>query len=390
MSGEGRTRRPERTPSAPAPRATGGVVRLGLIPAPDTPEKIAQELASELPDLLGSRVDGSVSWEVPVVVDPLTGTGKEAPEILDECRKKLLSEGWDLALCLTDLPFYRGGRLVAADVSSERGVGGLSLPAMGALRLRRRAREATLRLAQELYEKVHEPETDATLPKRSPRSTGFVGPFRRVDPPDEDMKAMDVDARFAATGSLGHIGLWSGMVLANSPWRMLPAFKGAIAAAFATGAYALVITTLWLLADSVGWARLLLLMIAAIVAMVAWIIVAHHLWERPNDPDQQKWAALYNGVTVLTVASAVLCAYAILFALILLAAWVFVPGDYFQTILKHPVGFGEYLTLSWLAASLATVAGALGASLEEEETVRKASYGYRQRRRHENDDAETQ
>jgi hypothetical protein len=31
------------------------------------------------------------------------------------------------------------------------------------------------------------------------------------------------------------------MVLANRPWKMLPAFKGAIAAAFATGAYALVI-----------------------------------------------------------------------------------------------------------------------------------------------------
>jgi hypothetical protein len=197
------------------------------------------------------------------------------------------------------------------------------------------------------------------------------------------MEAMDVDARFAATGPLGHIGLWSGMVLANRPWRMLPAFKGAIAAAFATGAYVLVITTLWLLADSVGWARLLLLMVTALVAMVAWIIVAHHLWERPEDPDQQKWAPLYNGVTVLTVTSAVLCAYAILFALIFVAAWVFVPGDYFQTILKHPVGFGEYLTLSWLAASLATVAGALGASLEDEETVRRAAYGYRQRRRQE-------
>jgi hypothetical protein len=124
--------------------------------------------------------------------------------------------------------------------------------------------------------------------------------------------------------------------------------------------------------------------------MVAWIIVAHHLWESPQDPDQRKWAALYNGVTVLTVSVAVLAAYAILFALIFLAAWVFVPGAYFQTILKHPVGFGEYLTLSWLAASLATVAGALGASLEDEETVREASYGYRQRRRHEDDEDQSQ
>jgi hypothetical protein len=93
-------------------------------------------------------------------------------------------------------------------------------------------------------------------------------------------------------------------------------------------------------------------------------------------------------VSVLTVTSAVLCAYAILFALIFLAAWVFVPGSYFQTILKHPVGLGEYLTLSWLAASLATVAGAVGASLEDEETVREAAYGYRQRRRSKANDRE--
>jgi hypothetical protein len=199
------------------------------------------------------------------------------------------------------------------------------------------------------------------------------------------MKAMDVEARFAATGALGHLRLWAGMVLANRPWKMLPAFKGAIAAAFATGAYVLVISSIWLLADSVGWARLLALMVAALMAMVAWIIVAHNLWERPSDREQRKWAALYNGVSVLTVSAAVLLAYAILFALIFLAAWLFVPGAYFQSALKHPVGFGEYVTLAWLGTSLATVAGALGASLEDEEKVREASYGYRQRRGHEED-----
>jgi hypothetical protein len=366
-----------------------GAVTLGLIPAPDIPEKIANEIAEELGKLLSRRVDATVSWEVPVVTDPLTGSGREAPEILDVCRERMLREGWDLAICLTDLPVYRGGRLVAADVSGQREVAGLSLPALGAMRLRPKALELTLHLATELYARTKDTDP-GDPPGRGPRSAVSVGPFRRVEPPDEDMRAMDVDVRFAAPGARGRLGLLAGMVLANRPWKMLPAFKGAIAAAFATGAYALVITTLWLLADSVGWARLLLLMVTAIVAMVAWIIVAHHLWERPEDPDQQKWAALYNGVTVLTVSMAVLIAYAILFALIFLAAWVFVPGGYFQTILKHPVGFGEYLTLSWLAASLATVAGALGASLEDEETVREASYGYRQRRRHEDDEDEAQ
>jgi hypothetical protein len=319
-----------------------------------------------------------------VVVDPLTGTDREAPEILDACRERRLSEGWDLALCLTDLPVYRSGTLVVADVSAKRGVAGLSLPALGATRLRPRTREATLRLAHELYARTKEPDSEAT-PGRGPGSAGFVGPFRRVDPPDDDMKAMDVDARFAATGAFGRLRLWAGMVLANRPWRMLPAFKGAIAAAFATGAYALVIPSLWLVADSMGWARLLALMVAAIVAMVVWIIVAHHLWERPADREQRKWAPLYNGVTVLTISAAVLSAYAILFVLICLSAWVFVPGAYFQSTLKHLAGIGEYVTLAWLGTSLATVAGALGASLEHEERVRAASYGHRQRRRHEDD-----
>jgi hypothetical protein len=362
-----------------------GSVSLGLIPAPDIPEKIARELASQLPELLTNRVDGDVGWEVPVVVDPLTGTDREAPEILDECRERMLREGWDLAVCLTDLPVCRSGTLVAADMSAGRGVASLSLPALGAMRLRPRVRELTLQLAGELYERTKEPGADDP-PARGSQPTGSVGSFRRVDPPDEDMKAMDVEARFASPGVLGHLRLWSGMVLANRPWKMLPAFKGAIAAAFATGAYVLAISSMWLLADAVGFLRLLALMAVAIVGMVAWIIIAHHLWERPEDPQQRRWAPLYNGVTVLSVSAAVLLAYAILFALLFVAAWVFVPGSYFQSTLKHPIGFGEYLTLSWLGASLATVAGALGASLEDEERVREASYGYRQRRRHEDDD----
>ena len=104
---------------------------------------MARELAPQLPKLLENRVDGDVSWEVPVVVDPLTGTDREAPEILDVRRERMLGEGWDLAICLTDLPVYRDGTLVAADVSAKRGVAGLSLPAMGAMRLRPKARDLT-------------------------------------------------------------------------------------------------------------------------------------------------------------------------------------------------------------------------------------------------------
>jgi hypothetical protein len=60
---------------------------------------------------------------------------------------------------------------------------------------------------------------------------------------------------------------------------------------------------------------------------------------------------------------------------------IFVPSGYFQSTLQHPVDFGDYLTLAWMATSLATVAGALGSSLEDERTVREVAYGYRQQQR---------
>ena len=97
---------------------------------------------------------------------------------------------------------------------------------------------------------------------------------------------------------------------------------------------------MWLLADAVGFWRLLLLMVTAIVAMVVWIIIAHHLWERPEDRERREWASLGRGERA-DVSAAVLLAYAILFALLFVAAWVFVPGSYFQSTLKHPVGLGS-------------------------------------------------
>jgi hypothetical protein len=64
-------------------------------------------------------------------------------------------------------------------------------------------------------------------------------------------------------------------------------------------------------------------------------------------------------------------------------AGIFVDRSFLESILQHPVGFGDYMKLAWITASLATVAGALGSGLEDEETVRDATYGYRQRRRNE-------
>jgi hypothetical protein len=98
--------------------------------------------------------------------------------------------------------------------------------------------------------------------------------------------------------------------------------------------------------------------------------------------------ALYNAATALTLAVAVLFSYAVLFVLVLVAALIFLDSGFMQTILGHSVGLGNYVVLAWVATSLATVAGALGSGLEDAETVREATYGYRQQLRKEPDDPE--
>jgi hypothetical protein len=381
------------------PPAHDRSVALGLIPAPEMPHRLAQELSTKLPELLSRRVDERVSWEVSVICDPLTGSDPDAVRVIDAGRERMDEEGWNLAICLTDLPIRTDGRPVVATVSTAYNVAVLSLPPLGVTLLRRRVREATLQLVSELYEgspelgrageyrdaaegnsgQVRRPGSRAhRLVER--RLTELISPIRRIAPTNEEDD--EVDVRFVSPKVRGHLRLLAGMVLANRPWRLFTTMKGTLAAAFATAAYALVMPIIWQMADSLSWVRLLALMVLAVVAMVVWIIVAHHLWERPAAQEEaREQAALYNASTALTLGVAVLFSYAVLFVLVLLAAGFFLESGFLQSNLGHPVGVSDYVRLAWMATSLATVAGALGSGLEDEETVREATYGYRQQRR---------
>ena len=381
------------------PPAHDRSVALGLIPAPEMPHRLAQELSTKLPELLSRRVDERVSWEVSVICDPLTGSDPDAVRVIDGGRERMEEEGWNLAICLTDLPIRTDGRPVVATVSTAYNVAVLSLPPLGVTLLRRRVREATLQLVSELYEgspelgrageyrdaaegnsgQVRRPGSRAhRLVER--RLTELISPIRRIAPTNEEDD--EVDVRFVSPKVRGHLRLLAGMVLANRPWRLFTTMKGTLAAAFATAAYALVMPIIWQMADSLSWVRLLALMVLAVVAMVVWIIVAHHLWERPAAQEEaREQAALYNASTALTLSVAVLFSYAVLFVLVLLAAGFFLESGFLQSNLGHPVGVSDYVRLAWMATSLATVAGALGSGLEDEETVREATYGYRQQRR---------
>ena len=67
------------------------------------------------------------------------------------------------------------------------------------------------------------------------------------------------------------------------------------------------------------------------------------------------------------------------------AAAVVIDAGVLREVLGHHAGVGDYAAVAWMASSLATVAGGLGAGLESDEAVREAAYGYRVERTSERD-----
>lgn len=152
-------------------------------------------------------------------------------------------------------------------------------------------------------------------------------------------------------------------------------------AAFATGAVSLAYTTIWQLSATMGPWRLSAATILASGAMIAWLILNHKLWERPHSAGERERAALYNVATVVTLAIGVAVLHIGLFILLLLTAWWTLPPQLVAQNIGHPVGVSTLLMLAWLAAAVATLGGALGSGLEDDEAVKAAAYGVRQRRR---------
>ena len=109
---------------------------------------------------------------------------------------------------------------------------------------------------------------------------------------------------------------------------------------------------------------------------MAWLIVAHDLWEKPDRETSAELARMFNLGTILTLTLATAVSYVVLFAGTVLAAALLIDTSVLEQTLQRPVHFTDYLTLAWIISSLATVGGAIGSGLEDEETVRAAAYGY--------------
>ncbi|MET8357891.1 hypothetical protein [Micromonospora sp. NPDC005171] len=168
----------------------------------------------------------------------------------------------------------------------------------------------------------------------------------------------------------------TGMVRANRPGRALLGLSKLLVGAFGTAAFALTTDTIWQIGDALGGLRLTVIMLLGLTALVAWLIVAHDLWEKPDRETSADLARLFNLGTVLTLTLATAVSYVVLLVGTVLAGALLIDTSVLEQTLQRPTSFSDYLTLAWITSSLATVGGAIGSGLENEETVRAAAYGY--------------
>lgn len=258
----------------------------------------------------------------------------------------------------------------------------MSLPALGGLRLHSASFRAMSQLVAELIVGGNNQRDDIGGTPADVEAA-VISPLSSIRG-EKQPESAEADFRFVAPGVRGRLRLLAGMVRTNQPWKLVPGLSKALAAALGMGAFATVNSTIWALSSSLSITRLAIAMMGSIAMIVSWLIVDARLWHRragDESPEAKEKRALYNASTVLTVACGSLICYAALYVINLVSALFIVNGQAFQQLVGHPMSSTEHFTLSWLVASMATVAGALGSGLESEEAVRAAAFGKREQER---------
>lgn len=347
---------------------------LGVLAEPEVTAEFAERNGREVVHLL-NLADERHDWSVVIEYQDFSAGSGLAP-MLDSMAKHRIRRSWDVMVCLTDLPIRFGGRTVVAEVALGEPISLVSLPALGAVNIDRRVRTAVADLGWAMH-RHFDPEDDA----------GEFGPpslqSRRIETavPDDG----PIGFRYVSATRLGRgrLLLLAGMLRANRPWRLVFGLRSAMAAAIATGAFALVTNTIWQLADLLGAPRLTLLMVLSISSMVFWIITQHDLWESPrrdNTLERYK-ASLYNTSTVWSLMIGVVISYVLLFMAVLLAAAFAIDDSLLAQTLQHPVTAWDFVEVAWMTTSAALIGGALGSGFESKDDILRAAYGQRERHR---------
>jgi hypothetical protein len=330
-----------------------------LIADPGVPARLAGYAAASLPGDLAHRPSVPASWKASVRIEPyLRDEQASLSEVIEAVEPS--KQDADVVIYMTDLPRRDDTLPVIAEISAEHRFGLISVAGVGATFVARRVLDLVVLAIAVVTQQ----------PELRPRSTGRL--------PSTEIRD---GVRYFAPRGLRRLRLLAGMVRANRPWRLVVGLSKVLVVALGSGALGLATDTIWLFADTMGPWRMCATTVVSIGAMVAWLILDHELWERPKSAAERARSALYNLATLITVTIGVTVLHVALFIAMLIAASITLTPAVFAQTLGHPVSVADYLSLAWLIASIATVGGALGSGLEDDDGVRAAAYGIRQRQR---------
>uniref|UniRef100_UPI003F496AE9 hypothetical protein n=1 Tax=Pseudarthrobacter oxydans TaxID=1671 RepID=UPI003F496AE9 len=341
----------------------GAELLIGLLVSPSLSEVLGPDFATSMRETLMQQHPG-VRWAVTWAEDRLGDPPVQSLDLMEAARERVLTEGWDLTVVLTDIPLKDRRRPVLTQLSPLHGVGLVAIPALGARHPRRKAQEVSVRIVGQLlgYD-AEDANAQRSLAQRA-----------RQLSTDVEERPDDNSAQFTARVISGNIRLLLGMIRANQPWAFIVRLSRALVVAAATGVLTLVASDLWLLATAYGPARLALLAVMAVITVSATVIMGGGLWERPRSHAEREQVTLFNLATSGTVVVGVLVFYLALFLLSLVGAFLLIDQGVLAAVVGHPVNALDYGKISWLTASLATIGGALGAGLEDDDVVRAAAY----------------
>ena len=318
-------------------------VRIGLVADPAAPTEIARGLTDLRPD------NGHGAWDITVVSEPFTTGSEDVDTAMGRLQEQGREREWDLVVGLTELPLHdQDGRHLLVETDPAQRAAVLSLPALGGLRMHARARRAVRTLISGMADPNESHERRVALPR-------LRGRWR----------------------------LLMGMVLANRPWLLVPGLKSALVAALATGAVATINSTIWMLASSLSWWRLVVATAVSIALAVGWLVVDGGLWDRPDDDsvEARQRSRLYNLSTLVTLTVGVFICYLALYLVNLVWALFVLDPAVMGGYLHASLGYGDLFVLAWFVASAATVGGGLGSGLESDEAIRAAAYSKREEER---------
>ena len=343
---------------------------VGLLAAPGPASELTESVVPEVAARLAEQLPGA-RWRVEFVSDRLVEPPTDLSALISAGRRVLLARGWHLVVCVTDLPLQTARRPVIAHASASHGVAVLSMPALGPVAVRKRTAETIVRLVGHTLGDIA-PAVQADGQRRALADVVT----RRMRELGRRVEHGEHGVGFAARVVTGNIWLLLGMLRANRPWRLALRLMRVLVAAFAAGVFALVTSDIWRLAVYQGWLRLTIIGLGSVAGISLTVMITTGLWERSPHRTAREQVILFNIVTAATVGIGVAMLYLALFTVMLAAALLLVPGDLLGIAIGRPASAADQISLAWLATSIATLGGALGAALESRETVREAAYTY--------------